>query len=129
MHEYDEKLDDGSPNPKQDKPRHDHGMDLVHDDRSSPEGRVRHIVGASSDCGTRPLRQVLLVRTACVRDEATWNADEWYWCGGPVCEVCAKQRAPNERVVQFEGQKILLLARDPTVPTDWHAPRRRRKRT
>ncbi len=50
------------------------------------------------------------------------------WCGGPVCEVCARRRAPNERVVQVEGQKTLLPARDPSVPKGWHRPRKPRRR-
>jgi hypothetical protein len=130
MAEYDEKLDDGSPNPKRHKSWYDHGMNLWL--TAVVGGPVKTSTGIAT-AGGGPTPGQGHYRKCCWCDrpayatKQTWNEKDWYWCGGPVCEVCAKSRASNERVVQLEGQKILLPARDPTVPTEWHRPRRRRR--
>jgi hypothetical protein len=129
MHENDLTLDDGSPNAKRDKRLFDHGMDLL---VATMGLRTKGATVASSANSSVPGRGSYGSCCWCDRPayatKQTWNADEWYWSGGPVCEVCAKRRTDNERVVSFEGQRVLLPARDPTVPTEWHAPRRPRRR-
>jgi hypothetical protein len=54
-----------------------------------------------------------------------WIFDGEFWSGGPVCEVCARKRAPHERVVG-PGGEVLLTTRDPRVPPDGKRRRRRK---
>lgn len=54
-------------------------------------------------------------------------ADEWFWNGAPVCQVCARNRKANERVVDVVKMQILLPALDPKVPQGWDRPRCPRK--
>ncbi len=124
---YDAKLDNGAPNPNYNKAMVNCGTGLI--------------LAAS---GLRPKSSLGTATTAAQRGEGhygkccwcdrpayatkqTWEAEEGYWCGGPVCEVCARKRAANERVVCIEERQVLLPARDPSVPTQWYAPRRRRR--
>jgi hypothetical protein len=61
-----------------------------------------------------------------------WMRDTWSWGGGPVCEVCARKRAKDERVVSYDGptMTILLPVRDPTVPPEGtRRPRRTKPKT
>jgi hypothetical protein len=127
MNAYGPKLDDGSPNPKHDKRLYDQGMDLF----IAALGILRK-TPSSSDAVPTPgaghYGKCCWCERPAYATKQTWYADKWYWSGGPVCHDCARRRAPNERVVQFEGQKILLPARDPSVPTGWDRPRRPRRR-
>lgn len=123
MQKYGAKVDDDSPNPKHNQALYEQGMDLLlatvglqKKERSPLSSGPLGNYGKCCWCD-RPAYAT----------KQTWYSDKWYWSGGPVCEVCAKRRAPNERVVQLEGQKILLAPRDPTVPKEWNAPRRRRR--
>lgn len=128
MHAYGEKLDDDTPNPKHHKAKYEQGMDLLLatmglQKKGAPTSSV-----SAPHAGRGYYRQCCWCDRPAYATKQTWYADKWYWSGGPVCEVCAKRRAPNERVVQIEERKILLHARDPTVPKDWNAPRRRGRR-
>jgi hypothetical protein len=127
MSAYGPKLDDGSPNPKHDKRLYEQGMDLF----LAALG-VGKKAPLSAESGPTPgvgyYRQCCWCERPAYATKQTWYAEKWYWSGGPVCHECARRRAPNERVVQLEGRKILLPARDPTVPTGWDRPRRPRRR-
>ncbi len=127
MHAHGKKLDDDSPNPKHNEALYEHGERLL---LLTMGVRLKSSNAATASASGSAGRY----GTCCWCDrpayatKQSWDTEGWYWCGGPVCEVCAKRRGPNERVVQFEGRRILLPAKDPTVPTSFDAPRRPRKR-
>jgi hypothetical protein len=129
MSRFAEKLDDDSPNPKYDRKLYDHGMDLLF--ASMGLRRKGEMPAGSTQRHPAPgegyLRKCCWCERPAYAIKQTWTEDR-YWCGGPVCEVCARSRAANERAVAAEGRTILLAARDPDVPTEYDAPRRRRKR-
>ena len=123
---YGEKLSDDSSNPRHDKMLYDHGMDLV-------------LVAATARYMTSPRNGVATTQPNSGYRKCTWcdrpayaTKQRWTgenWSGAPSCEVCGQNRRDDERVVTFNPDTILLPPRDPTVPTEWYAPRRRRKRT
>lgn len=121
MRKYDPTLEDGRPNPNHDKKLSEHAMSLwticITTRWMAEPGAAPVSFGPQLPC------------TWCKRPadgiKQAWTGDGW--SGAPTCEVCARGRAPNERVIALRDDKILLYARDPTVPRELDPPRRRRR--
>lgn len=125
LHKYGETLDDDSPNPNHDPRLEQHGTDLL----LASMGLRRKGDAPSASRADRPggyYRQCCWCERPAFATKQTWMGE--YWSGGPVCEQCAQHRGPKERVVQIETQTILYPAEDQSVPTEYHLPRRRKKR-
>jgi hypothetical protein len=119
-----EKLEDGTPNPEFDKARFNHGIDLAIATAGPFRRPERDMTATTPEAGKGYHGKCCWCDRPAYATKQTWEGD--YWCGGPVCEVHARNRAANERVVL--DRTILLPARDPTVPTGYDAPRRRRRK-
>jgi hypothetical protein len=112
---YGQKLDNGRRNPNYDKTLYNIGSFM------SLYGAVARwpmppYVGPKGPCGSCS-RPAYATRQA-------W--DRGSWLGRAVCENCAQNLAPNERIIQYPEEKVLVPPRDPTIPADGQPKRRRR---
>ena len=113
MVRYDATLEDGSANPEANQALHDQGMDLF--DASLGMKRIKK----ASDYAEMKCESC---HRSAYATKQTWTINpvdkKGFWCGAHVCQVCAKIRAPNQRVVQYPGPKVLFPARDPKIPPE-----------
>jgi hypothetical protein len=111
---YRQKLDNGRRNPNFDKTLYNIGsfMSIY---AAVARWPMPPYVGPRGPCGSCS-RPAYATRQA-------W--ERGCWQGRPVCETCAQNLAPYERIIQYPEEKVLVPPRDPTIPTDGHRKRRR----
>jgi hypothetical protein len=120
---HSKKLRDGSTNPRFDPQQLEHASALLLTAAGGVATRGPHVVKPTPILGG--LGRCTWCERPAYATKQRWTGDGW--SGAPVCEVCARKRATNERVVQIDTRTILLPARDPSVPKEYAAPRRQRR--
>jgi hypothetical protein len=112
---YGRKLDNGRRNQSYDKTLYNIGsfMSLY---AAVARWPMPPYVGPKGPCGSCSL-PAYATRQA-------WERGSWQ--GRPVCKSCAQDLAPNERIIQYPEEKILVSPRDPTVPMGDQGKKRRR---